>query len=54
MVTTTGSRDEGDKQQDSKRSEADLEFTIGDTSYEAQVKRWGESRRWEGIIAGWN
>ncbi len=46
MVTTTGSKDEGDKQQGPKRLKADLVFTVGDTAYVAEVKRSDLSQRW--------
>src|SRR6266702_3813736 len=46
MVTTTGSKDEGDKEQGPKRLKADLVFTVGDTAYVAEVKRSDLSQRW--------
>jgi hypothetical protein len=50
MVATTGSRDEEDKGQDSKRSEADFEFIIGDTTYLVQAKGPELSRRWTDLL----
>ncbi len=50
MITATGSKDEGDKEQSLKRHEPDFMFTIGDTTYVGEVKRSDFSRRARQIL----